>query len=81
MRNIASRSQRMHVLLPLVSQGSFFVQLLALPSLLQVRTSSVTRLTGLGCLSHGSGSSPNQVPEKSNGFVVSNGVNEDTFAE
>lgn len=55
--------------------------MLALPSLLQVRTSTVARFTGLGCLSQGSGSSPYQVPVKSDGFVVSNGVNEDTFTE
>lgn len=50
--------------------------MLALLSLLQVRTSSVARF---GCLFHGPRSSLNQVPEKSDEFAVSNGANEDTI--
>lgn len=76
MRNGTARSQRIYVLLPQVAQGSSFVHVLALLSLLQVRTSSVAKF---GCLFHGSRSSPNQVPEKSDGFAVSNGANDDTI--
>lgn len=57
-------------------EGHLFVQMLALLSLRQVTYSSIAKFAGFRCICHGSGSSPNQVPEKSEGFVVRN---EETF--
>lgn len=57
-------------------KGHPFVQVLALLPLRQVTSSSIARFAGFRCVCHGPGSSPNQVPEKSDGFVVRN---EETF--